>query len=107
MSAIFENKQPLSTVKRFNQTTVHGKIEGFRRFNEKYYTRVLTPAEDAYSRPQVLDLRSDKRVGQKGEEITVDCKIGGYNRKSFKATDKDTGEISNVVMVEHTFDVIE
>lgn len=91
----------------FNQVMVKGRIEDTRRHESTQYTRVLCPATDEYSNPQTMEIRSKARLGQKGDTITQLCVAGGYKRKPFMATDKETGEQTRVVPVEHTFDAIE
>lgn len=86
---------------------IGGRIESSRTHDGKRYTHVLTPAPDAYSRPQLLEIRSKSKLGEKGEEINVTCVLGGYQRKSYQAKDKETGEISTVTPVEHTLDLVE
>ena len=92
MSAQPNNIQPMPG-KRFMEVTIKGKIEAARRHETKHYTR-----------PQVVEVRSNQRLGQQGDEVTVDCKLGGYTRKPFRSTDKDTGEISMVTPVDMTLD---
>ena len=91
----------------FNQMMLRGRIEDTRRHENTQYTRVLCPAADEYSNPQTMEIRSKARLGQKGETITQLCLVGGYKRKPFMATDKDTGEQTRVVPVEHTVDAVE
>jgi hypothetical protein len=86
---------------------VKGKIDASRRHDQTRYTRVITPSPDAYSRPQLIEVRSKKQLGDKGDEISITCTLGGYTRKPFKVTDRDTGEISTVTPVDHTLDLIE
>ena len=89
------------------QVCVIGKIDDIRRFKGDRYTRILTPAPDAYSRPQTIQIRSKGQLGQKGEEISVLGKLGGFTRKAFKSVDADTGEVSMVTPVDMTLDAIE
>lgn len=86
---------------------VVGRIEASRSYDGKRLTHVMTPAPDAYSRPQLLEVRSKNKFGEKGEEISVTCTLGGYQRKAYQAKNKDTGEITTVVPVEHTLDLVE
>jgi hypothetical protein len=104
MSAVANNIQPMPASKRLMEVTVKGRIEAARRHEKKHYTRLVTPAADAYSRPQVVEVRSNQRLGQQGDEITVDCKLGGYTRKPFRSTDKETGETQMVTPVDMTLD---
>lgn len=89
------------------QVLIVGRIESMRRYEKNTFTRVLSPAPDPYSRPQTIDIRSKQRIGQPGEEISVVGKLGGYPRKPYRVTDKETGEIVTVQPVEHTVDLVE
>lgn len=86
---------------------VRGRIEGSKTFDGKRYTKIMTPAADAYSRPQIVEIRSKQQLGSKGEEVSVPCLLGGFERKSYEAKDKSSGEVVRVVPVEHTLDLIE
>jgi len=89
------------------RVTIEGRIDAMRRWDGVRYTRVITPSPDRYTRPQVVELRSKAQLGERGEEITVAAVLGGFLRKSFQATDKDTGERTLVTPVEMTLDVLE
>ncbi|WP_303679331.1 single-stranded DNA-binding protein [Ralstonia mannitolilytica] len=89
------------------QVLVRGRIEQMRSFDGTRYTRIMTPAPDAYSRPQVVEVRGKQRLGEKGDEVTVLCSLGGYQRKPYQIKNKDTGEIETIVPVDHVLDVVE
>jgi hypothetical protein len=89
------------------QVLVKGKVEASRRFDGKRYTRIITPAADAYSRPQVVEVRSVSKLGDVGDETEVSCRLGGYTRKPYRTTDKETGETSMVTPVDLTLDAVE
>lgn len=89
------------------QVMVSGRIEGAKTYDGKRYTQVMTPAADAYSRPQMVEIRSKARLGDKGDEISVSCALGGFQRKPYETKDKQSGEIVKVVPIEHTLDLIE
>lgn len=89
------------------QVLVRGRIEAVRRFDKTRYTRIVTPAPDPYSRPQTIEVRSKQGLGQVGDEVTVTATLGGYARKPFRSTDKETGEVSMVTPVDLTLDAIE
>ena len=91
----------------YNQAIVKGKITERRRHEKSFFTRVITPAPDPYSRPQTLDIRSKASLGQVGDEVVVPVQLGGYTRKPFRYTDKDTGETTMVTPVDHTLDAVE
>ncbi len=86
---------------------VAGRLESSKTYEGKRYTQVMTPAADAYSRPQLVEIRSKARLGEKGEEISCECVLGGFQRKAYETKDKQTGEIVKVVPVEHTLDLVE
>lgn len=89
------------------EVTIRGRIEATRLHDKTRYTKITTPSPDAYSRPQTVEIRSRAVLGQRGEEVTVLAKLGGYSRKPFKSTDKETGEITLVTPVDHTLDLVE
>lgn len=89
------------------QVYVVGRVEGSKFHDGVHYTQVLTPAADAYSRPQLLEVRGKRKVGQKGEEVNFYGMLGGYRRKSYQVKDKSTGELVTVEPVEHTLDLVE
>lgn len=105
MSAVL-NTAPSAKVPPL-QVFVKGKVEASRRFDGKRYTRIITPAADAYSRPQVVEVRSVAKLGDIGDETEVTCRLGGYTRKPFRSTDKETGETSMVTPVDLTLDAVE
>lgn len=89
------------------QVTIKGRIDAARRHDKTTYTRIVTPAPDPYSRPQTVEVRSRQRLGQTGDEITVQAQLGGYTRKPFRSTDKETGETTMVTPVDLTLDAVE
>lgn len=90
----------------FNVATLSGKIDAVKAVDKGFYTHLVTPAPDAYSHPQVLEIRSKKRLGQIGEEIRVGVNIGGFRRK-FQYDDKNTGEEKKGESVRISLDAIE
>lgn len=86
---------------------VKGRIESSKTHDGKRNTKIMTPAADEYSRPQLVEVRSKQRVGENGDLVTLNCLLGGYQRKAYQVKDKETGEIKTVVPVEHTLDLIE
>lgn len=86
---------------------IKGRIELSRVYEGNRYTQIMTPAADAYSRPQLVEVRSKAKLGERGDEIMVTAKLGGYARKPYTFTDKETGERVTLVPVDHTLDVVE
>lgn len=89
------------------EAVIKGRIEASRVHDKVYYTRFVTPAPDAYSRPAMLEVRSKAQLGQRGEEITLRARLGGFAGKAFEVTDKDTGEVRRGVPVRMTLDAVE
>lgn len=89
------------------QVYVQGRVESVRQHEGQRYTRILTPAPDAYSRPQTVEIRSKQPLGPKGDEVKVLAQLGGYTRKPFETKDKSTGEIIKVIPVDMTLDAVE
>lgn len=92
---------------KFMQVPVKGRIEHSTTYEGMRYSRIICPAEDAYSKPQVLEIRSISRLGDKGDEIVVICRVGGYMRKPYQVNDRATGEVRKVQPVEITLDLVE
>jgi hypothetical protein len=84
-----------------------GKVEAVRRYEGKSYTRVVCPAPDLYSRPSVVEIRSSARIGAKDEEINIEARLSGYMRKPYQITDKETGEVTKLIPVDHTLELVE
>lgn len=83
-----------------------GKIDSVRHHGGNCYTRVIAPADDPYSRPDVVEVRSKAPVGSVGQMVTLDCALHGYVRKPYKFTDPQTGEIRVVVPVDYSLEVL-
>lgn len=101
-----DEKKPLAGLKPM-AVLVNGRIEGSKAYEGKRYTQVMTPAADVYSRPQLVEIRSKSRLGEKGEEVSCTCVLGGFQRKAYETKDKQTGEVVKVIPVEHTLDLVE
>ena len=89
------------------QVLVRGRLEKSRLYDGKRYSQIITPAPDAYSRPQIVEVRSKSRLGDVGDEVAVTCLLGGFSRKPYRVTDKQTGEMVTVTPVDHTLDAVE
>jgi hypothetical protein len=75
-----------------SQILIIGKIQEVTSFeNGGYTTEVVMPAADQYSMPAVVEIRSEKRLGNKDDEIRQVCQISGWPRK-FNYKDKNTGQ---------------
>ncbi|WP_404995480.1 single-stranded DNA-binding protein [Cupriavidus pauculus] len=106
MSEAAAKVQPLAKQKP-RQVLIEGKVLRVRRHEQFFYTTVICPAEDAYSRPQVVELRSKARFADKEEETSVMGMLGGYEGKAYTVTDRETGERRALIPVNLFLDVIE
>lgn len=91
----------------FGVVTIKGKILRKRRYDGSTLTSVVMPAVDEYAKPQTVLVRSKSSIGDVGDIITASAQIGGYERKQYEATDKQTGEVVRVTPVEMTLDLLE
>jgi hypothetical protein len=89
---------------------VVGRLIQQRRIATNQGARVLSlvaiPSSDPYTSPQVVELESTQKIAEKDDDITVVCRVGGY-RRSFKYTDKETGEVRDVVTADNRLTVVE
>ena len=85
---------------------VVGRVEHVAKYQDTVTTLIKTPAPDAYSHPSTIAVRSRARLGAIGDEIEIDCRVGGVPR-TFSRTDKGTGEVTPVRTADHFFNVVE
>lgn len=81
------------------EVRIVGKITRKRRHERQYYTTVIMPAKDEYSRPSTVEIRSSAPLGELDDRIDVRCELGGYEGKSYRVTDRETGEARQVFPV--------
>lgn len=94
---------------KFCETYLRGRLVAAKRPNgngQFWQSLMIMPAPDAYSSPATVELLSTKRLGERDEEITVKVRIGGY-RRSYKATDRETGQTTNVQTADNKLFVVE
>lgn len=106
MNAAVAEMKPAAKAKPM-EVVVVGRLDASRRYQKIHFSRITTPAPDAYSRPQVVEVRSKSKLGDLGDEITVVARLGGYTRKPYKLTDEDTGEITTITPVDLTLDAVD
>lgn len=108
MSAEQSKVAPLSSQQlKPMQVLISARVTKVRRHDGKTYTNLLAPAKDSFSRPTPLEVRSKQRFGEVGEDVRVVCEVGGYGRKPYQFTDKETGETRTVEPVVMTLDAVE
>lgn len=93
--ANFQQQKPLP----FYQAAIRGMISSVRQqtiAGGKYFlTCMRLPAADEYSHPATIEVRSEKPIGKKGDEVDGVVNVGGYP-DSWERTDKHTGEVESI-----------
>lgn len=81
------------------QAAIKGMISSVRQQviagNKHFLTCMRLPAADAYSHPATIEVRSEKPIGKKGDEVEGAVMVGGYP-DSWERTDKQTGEVETI-----------
>jgi hypothetical protein len=88
------------------QVQITGKVTRTRRYERHYYTTLVMPAKDEYSKPSYVEVRSVERIGEVDDKVTAVCELGGYEGKAYQVTDRDTGERKTLVPVNLFLDVV-
>lgn len=83
------------------QCTVFGRVEAVTKkqtsSGDLFLTLIKTPAPDAYSPPGTFEIKSKKRLGGQGDEISVLCDLRGYSR-SYENKDGATVRTAEAVL---------
>jgi hypothetical protein len=78
---------PASSLK-VNQIFVQGRIEHVTKFNDKFEHIIITPAPDAYSKPSLMRVNAESRLGSKDDDVKVLCTFNGW-ANNYKNGDGD------------------
>lgn len=90
MSVPAEKMQQINSMKT-GQVYIVGKIDNVRKFDSKFYTRVIMPAVDEYSSPAFVEIESSERLGDVEDVLKCTAVLTGF-RNDFRMTDKESGE---------------
>lgn len=102
-------QQGVSQKLAYGETYVKGRLIGARRPGAQgglWSHLVILPAPDEYSSPATIEILSKQRLGERDEDVTVKVRIGGYKR-SYKSTDRETGEIKQVQTADNKLFAVE
>lgn len=88
------------------QTIIKGRIENVRKAGTLFLHRLILPAADAYSAPACIEIRASRRLGDSGDDWSGVVQLGGY-RRSYRATDRETGEIRQIMTADNTLTAVE
>lgn len=91
----------------FGEVMFRGKVIRVTRYENLFYTQMICPAPDHYSKPQIVEIRSKSGFADLDQEVDVKAKLGGYHGKTYKSTNKDTGVVKTVYPVNLTLDLVE
>lgn len=86
---------------------VTGKLVDQRKNEGVFYSTVLMARADEYSQPMPFEVRSTRQLGSRGEVVTVPCRVGGFFRRSYQHSDKQTGEVRTVRPIVVTLDAVD
>lgn len=89
-----------------NIAVIAGRVQEKRRAGEHVYTVITLPAPDEYSAPMFAEIRSEKSIGDKGDDVKVTVRLGGFRAKPFKYTNED-GEVIQRRPVNNAFIAVE
>lgn len=106
MSEVAVKITPQSAAKPL-QVAIIGKVTRVRRYEKFFYTTIICPAVDVYSRPSVVEVRSKSRFADTDEETRVNAILGGYEGKPYAVTDRESGERKTLVPVHLFLDAVE
>jgi hypothetical protein len=57
--------------------TVSGRVVGSRNYRGRRFTLVLSPSVDAYSSPQIFEVRSRRQRGNWDQDVSCTCVLKG------------------------------
>lgn len=100
-------KGGVASIGRTMRVAIKGRCDRVRRYENRFFTVVTTPAQDEYSRPSVLEIRSDRRFVEPGDTFQCEAMLSGFAGRSYQVTDKETGERRTVNPVNLFLDLVE
>ena len=75
---------------------IAGRLVEVRKAGKIFLHLCILPAADSFSHPDTIEIASEKRLGDKGDDLRQVCRVGGFGR-TYDSTDKATGEITKGV----------
>lgn len=64
-----------------NTVMLDGRIDDVVQVDGEYWTRVILPAKDSYSKPGACRVRSKGPIGRPGNDVTIECEVTGFPRR--------------------------
>lgn len=73
------------------ESVLQGRLIKIQKRGDNIIHLVVLPAPDSYTAPATVEIIAKTRLGQPEDDIRVRVRIGGY-RRTYNATDRETGE---------------
>lgn len=86
---------------------INGRIVRKRVHDKVHYVQLMLPAPDEFTSPAQIEVRSARSLGDVGDDVSIRLTVGGYKRRSYNYTDRETGESRMVHPVENTLSVLD
>lgn len=77
------------------EVLITGRCIQVRKAGDSFLHLVAMPAPDPYSHPSTVEVMAGERLCDREETFSARCRVKGYPR-TYKATDRDTGEQKTV-----------
>lgn len=85
---------------------VVGRCVSAKRAGTLFSHLIVMPAPDPYSSPSTVEVLAKSRQADSEQDVRLLCRLGGYKR-SFKATDRETGETRQVNTADNKLFLVE
>lgn len=89
-----------------NQMVVVGRLDRVSKYENRFEHVVTCPAPDEFSKPSVIRVQADSRLGDVGELLKVLCVFVGWPN-FYPMTDKETGEKRTVYDTKGFFQAVQ
>ena len=93
-----------------NQGHISGKIKAQRIVDTQegklYLTVLILPAVGEYFHPSTVELRSNRKLGNIGDEYSTFVSLRGITN-NYELTDKRSGEVSKVISARNELEALE
>lgn len=76
---------------QLGESVLQGRLLKIQKRAENFIHLVVLPAPDSYTSPATVEIVAKSRLAQVEDDIRVRVRIGGY-RRTYNATDRETGE---------------
>ncbi len=73
------------------ESILQGRLLRITKRGDNVIHLVVLPAPDSYTSPATVEIIAKTRLGQPEDDLRIRVRIGGY-RRTYNATDRETGE---------------